>query len=484
MRDYLHFYVNGKEWKVKGDEAFQPLSSFLRYRMGVTGTKIVCEEGDCGACSVLVGKLKDGKLEYKALNSCIKYMHQMDLTHIITVEGLKQNAQLNEVQKCMTECHGTQCGFCTPGFIMAMCGYFDDLKKVNGKADLQGLKDCTTGNLCRCTGYEPILKSGMEVKPEELLPLEEQYPEAEMIKAFQSALKESVTLRSDDGFTAFIPSSIEDASKFKAEHPEAVIISGGTDVCVVMNKRGYAPQAVMSFSNLRGLDQISETNGLVTIGARVTLSQLEDYFRAKVPEFHNILWVFGSPQIRNAGTLAGNIANASPIADTPPFLFVMDAVIELRSARGSRQVRINEFYKGYKIFDMERDEFISSVALELPKKGDIVKLYKVSRRKHLDISTNTAAFKLSLKGNVVENIAIAYGGVAATILRLPKTEEFWKGKELTLENAREAGELAASEITPIDDVRGSKAFRLQLARNLMLKFFYDLQEGRVAVCQP
>lgn len=484
MRDYLHFYVNGKECKVKGDEAFQPLSSYLRYRLGITGTKIVCEEGDCGACSVLVGKLKDGKLEYKSVNACIKYMHQMDLSHIITVEGLKQNGQLNEVQKSMTECHGTQCGFCTPGFIMAMCGYFDDIKKVNGAADVQGLKDCTTGNLCRCTGYEPILKAGMEVQIDALTPLDQQYPEAAMLKSFEDGAKGSVTLRSEDGYLAFIPASVDDAAKFKAEHPEAVIISGGTDVCVVMNKRAYAPQTVMNFSNLKGLDQITETNGLVSIGGKVTLSQLEDYFKAKVPEFHNILWVFGSPQIRNAGTLAGNIANASPIADTPPFLFIMDAVIELRSVRGSRQVRINDFYKGYKLFDMDRDEFISSIALELPKKGDIVKLYKVSRRKHLDISTNTAAFRLTLKNNVVENIAIAYGGVAATILRLPKTEEFWKGKELSLENAREAGELAASEISPIDDVRGSRAFRLQLARNLMLKFFYDLQEGRVAVCQP
>ena len=484
MREYLHFFVNGKECRVKGSDAFQPLSSYLRYQLAITGTKIVCEEGDCGACTTLVGKLKDGKIEYKSINSCIQYLYQMDLSHIITVEGLRTGEELNEVQDEMVKCHGAQCGFCTPGFIVAMCGYFDENKKAQKKADVQGLKDCMTGNLCRCTGYEPILKAGMMVDTNAIKPIDEQYPPKDMIAAFQKGAAESVLLKGDDDCQAFIPASLKDAAKFKKENPDTVIISGGTDICVNMNKRGYAPKTIMSFSNIPGIDQILATNGLVTVGAKVTLSQLETYFREKVPEFHNILWVFGSPQIRNAGTLAGNIANASPIADTPPFLFVMDAVIELRNASGSRQVRINEFYKGYKQFDMAKDEFISSIAIPLPKKDEILKLYKVSRRKHLDISTNTAAFKIKMNAGKIEDIAVAYGGVAAVIMRLPKTEAFLKGKELTLENAKEAGDIAASEITPIDDVRGSRAFRLQLARNIMMKMYYDIQEGRVAVCQP
>lgn len=484
MRDHLQFFVNGKECRVKGSDAFQPLSSYLRYQMGITGTKIVCEEGDCGACTILLGKVKDGKIEYKSVNSCIQYLFQMDLSHIITVEGLRTGDELNEVQDAMVKCHGAQCGFCTPGFIVAMCGYFDDNKKSNRAADIQGLKDCTTGNLCRCTGYEPILKAGMNVDTKKIQSIDEQYPAAEMIKVIQKAASESVLLKGDDDFSAFIPATLDDAAKFRKENPDCVIVAGGTDVCVNMNKRAYAPKTVMSFSNIPGIDQILATNGLVTVGAKVTLAQLEDYFRQKVPEFHNILWVFGSPQIRNAGTLAGNIANASPIADTPPFLFVMDAVVELKNASGSRQVRINEFYKGYKKFDMAKDEFISSIAIPMPKKDEIVKLYKVSRRKHLDISTNTAAFKIKLNKDIIEDIAIAYGGVAAVIMRLPKTEAFLKGKALTLENAKEAGEIAATEITPIDDVRGSRAFRLQLARNMMLKMYYDIQEGRVAVCQP
>jgi xanthine dehydrogenase small subunit len=476
MRDYLHFFLNGKECRVSGADAFQPLSSYLRYQRGITGTKIVCEEGDCGACTVLIGRVKNGKLEYKPINSCIQYLYQVDLTHVITVEGMSSGDELNPVQESMVKCHGAQCGFCTPGFIMAMCSYFDEKKAPA----VQEIKDCTTGNLCRCTGYEPILKAGMEVDVNAIIPLAKLYPATEMIKSLEGAASDSVSL-TDEEQSVYIPSSMEDAVKYKSQNSDAVIISGGTDVCVNMNKRGFAPAKLMSLSNISGLNEITRSNGMLTVGSRVTLSELEDYFRDKVPEFHNILWVFGSPQIRNAGTLAGNIANASPIADTPPFLFIMDAVLEICGSKGSRQVRINDFYKGYKKMDMGADEFIKAIAIPMPQKDEIIKLYKVSRRKHLDISTNTAAFKIKLSGDKISEIAIAYGGVAAVILRLPKTEEFLKGKQLSLETMNKAAEIAVTEISPITDVRGSQAFRLQLARNLLLKLYYELAEGRVAV---
>ncbi|MBX9688058.1 MAG: xanthine dehydrogenase small subunit [Candidatus Obscuribacterales bacterium] len=477
MRDYLVFYVNGEECRVSGADVFQPLSSYLRYQKGQTGTKIVCEEGDCGACSILLGRADNGKITYKAINSCIQYLYQIDRCHIVSIEGLKNDGELNPVQEAMVKCHGAQCGFCTPGFVVTMCGYFDEQKK----ADPQSIKDCLTGNLCRCTGYEPIIKAGMNVDPEAIIPLAKLYPAGEMLRCFEQAGKESVQIKSEEQ-TVFIPANLEDALKFKAANPDAIVVSGGTDLSVIMNKRSYEPSSIMSLCNVEGLDGIKSTNGIVNVGARVTLSQLEEFFKERVPEFHNILWVFGSPQIRNAGTLAGNIANASPIADTPPFLFIMDALLELRSSKGTRQVRINEFYKGYKKFDLQKDELITSIVIPMPKKDELIKLYKVSRRKHLDISTNTAAFRLSMKGNQIENIAIAYGGVAATILRLPKTEEFLTGKELTVSNIEAAAEIAVSEISPIDDVRGSKAFRNQLARNLMMKLYFDLSEGRLAAC--
>lgn len=480
MREYLHFFVNGKEQKISGSEAFQPLSNFLRCQMAITGTKVVCEEGDCGACTVLVGKLKNGKIEYKPVNSCIQFLYQLDLTHIISIEGLKNKQELNPVQEAMVQCHGTQCGFCTPGFVVAMCDYFDK----NKQPCTQGIKDCLTGNLCRCTGYEPIIKAGLNVDVNALIPLSDLYPPAEMTKTFEAGRKESVQIDAPEG-KVFLPASIADAAKFKASNADTVIIAGGTDICVLMNKRAYAPKTIMSFCNIDGMSEIKIADNKIQVGATVTLSELETFVREKIPAFFDILWVFGSPQIRNAGTLAGNIANASPIADTPPFLFVMDAVLNLHGKNGTRQVRINDFYKGYKKFDLNSDEFISSIEIPLPIAGEQIKLYKISRRKHLDISTNTAAFKLKLNADKIEDIAIAYGGVAAVVLRMPKTEAFLKGKALSLSTFQKAGEIACTEITPISDVRGSKDFRLQLAKNMLSKLYYELsEEGRVPACQP
>lgn len=231
MRDYLHFFVNGKEHKVSGSDAFQPLSTFLRTQLSITGTKVVCEEGDCGACTVLVGKLKDKKVDYKPLNSCIQFLYQLDLTHIITIEGLKNNSELNPVQEAMVECHGTQCGFCTPGFVVAMCDYFDRTKAPCTK----GIKDSLTGNLCRCTGYEPIIKAGLHVDVDSLIPISELYPPAEMAQLFESERKKSVRLESSgDGPVGakglvFIPATIKEAAQFKSENPNAVIIAGGTE---------------------------------------------------------------------------------------------------------------------------------------------------------------------------------------------------------------------------------------------------------------
>lgn len=477
MRDYLLLYVNGKEYRLGGQDALQSLSTFLRYGLDATGTKVVCEEGDCGACTVLLGTLKNGEIQYKPVNSCIQYLYQLDLTHIVTVEGLKVNGQLNPVQNAMVDCHGAQCGYCTPGFIVAMCSLFDNKQK----ATEQEIKDALTGNLCRCTGYESIIKAGLSIESDKVVSLGQLYPSEAMVKSFQKHENDSVQIEAV-GKNIFIPSSIKEAVQFKAKHKEAVIVSGGTDVCVNMNKRAYDPSTILSFCNLKDLSGIKIDKNTLVIGGRVTLSEIEEFVKTEIPSLHNILWLFGSPQIRHAGTLAGNIANASPIADTPPFLFVMDAQIELTGPAGSRQIPINQFYLGYKKLAMEPDEIITRILVPMPASSEIVKLYKVSKRKHLDISTNTAAFRATIDNDKIKSIAIAYGGVGPVVLRLPKTESFLTGKELSLPNLVQAGDIAVNEITPISDVRGSKNFRNLLAKNILLKFFYETHDERQLAC--
>lgn len=480
MRDYLLFYVNGKQHKVTGEQALMPLSSYLRYVAFATGTKVVCEEGDCGACSVLVGRLQGDDITYRTVNSCIQYLYQLDGSHIITIEGLKQpNGDLNPVQQSMVDCHGTQCGFCTPGFVVAMC----ELYEREQRPCQQAIKDALTGNLCRCTGYQPIIEAGLNVPVEEITRLRELYP-PETIRAELTAADQSEVEFVHNEHRVYIPVTVEQAVAYRAKWPGATIVAGGTDVCVNMNKRGFDPQNVLSLSRLQGMNDITIDGDTLSVGGSVTLAKLENFVREKLPQLHHLLWLFGSPQIRNAGTLAGNIANASPIADTPPAMFVLDAELELISTGGKRRVKITEFYQGYKKFDMQSHELIHRIVFRLPAANEVLKLYKVSKRKHLDISAFTAAFRISLDGDTISNIAVAYGGVAAVVKRMPELEKFLKGKPFTLDTFYLAGEVALDEITPISDVRGSKEFRNQLGRNILIKFFHEVnQAGRIPACR-
>jgi xanthine dehydrogenase small subunit len=481
MRDYILLYINGREHKVSGEKAFVPVTDYLRYDLAMCGTKVVCAEGDCGACTVMLGRLEAEDLVYKPINSCIQYVFQLDCSHLVTVEGLKLNGELNPVQEAMVECHGAQCGFCTPGFVVAMCSMFDDGK---AKSACQ-IKDGLTGNLCRCTGYEAIIKAGLEVDLSAWTPVAKQYPSSEIVKSFKAHLKESISIKFD-GKELFVPASLKEACEFRSKNPSTVIVTGGTDVAVNMNKRGLVPDFVMATSNLPGLAEIvSRKDGertVLEVGARVTLKALEDYIGELSEEFKYIMWVFGSPQIRHAGTLAGNVANASPIADTPPFLFTMDAEIEAAGVHGVRKIKMTEFYLGYKKLALQSDELITKIHVPLPLKSEIVRLFKVSRRQHLDISAFTAAIRLKVERGKIETAAVTYGGVAAVVMRMPKVEQFLIGREFSLETCREAGKLARSEISPLSDVRGSSDYRLALAENIFSKFYHETAE-RELVCQ-
>jgi xanthine dehydrogenase small subunit len=453
MRDHILFHVNGHEFRVTGRQIYTTLANWLRYDEGATGTKIVCEEGDCGACTVLIRRSADE--QFAPVNSCIQILAQMDGASIVTVEGLKDNGALTALQESMVVCHGAQCGYCTPGFVVAMSALYETCDRVTEKQVREGL----TGNLCRCTGYEPIIKAAIAVNGAEMRKLRDRY----------AAIPDARDAVRIENFYA--PATIEEAVKFKAEHPGCTIVQGATDVGVWMTKRHFTSPSLLFLGKITALNAIQEENGHIAVGANVTLSRFESFIADRIPELHRILNIFGSPQIRNAGTLAGNIANGSPIGDTIPYLFVSDAQLELAGTSGTRLVSINSFYRGYKQFDLKPDEIITRVFVPVVK--DTIKLYKVSRRKDLDISAFTAAIRLKMNGHI-EEARIAYGGVAPTVIRLPKTEEFLKGKTPALDVFERAGDIARSEIKPISDVRGSADYRLLLAKNIMCKFFYEV----------
>jgi xanthine dehydrogenase small subunit len=475
----IRFFLNGKPVSVDGDDAFLTLANFLRYLRALTGTKIVCEEGDCGACSVLIGRPAGDSLAYLPINSCIQFLFQVNGTHVVTVEGLRQNGALHPVQEAMVRCHGAQCGYCTPGFIVAMCAMYESPEQPTEKR----VRDALTGNLCRCTGYEPIIKAGLSVDPETVRSMNELYPPAPMLAALREQTGSPIRIEGS-GRTFFAPTTVEEAVRFRAEFPQAVICQGGTDIAVQHNKRGFTPAALMNLENVPELAELTVKDSTVAVGATVTLTRLEHFFRDRVPEFHRILELFGAPQIKHAATLAGNVANASPIADSLPFLYVMDARVELAGSGGRREVPIEAFYLGYKKLDLRGDELITRILIPLP--GDeVLKLYKVSKRRNLDISTFTAAICMTVgrrlpadpgSAETIHAVRIAYGGVAPTVLRLPRTEGFLEGRSFSLDSFRQAGEIARGEIAPISDVRGSKDFRLQLAENVLMKFYYDVQQ--------
>ena len=425
----------------------------------------------------------NGQFNYRPLDSCILFVFQLDGAHVITVEGLSLNGQLTPVQQSMIDHHGSQCGFCTPGFVMAMTALASESQGA-GEIDWRaGL----TGNLCRCTGYTPILAAGCALEGTTQTSLNETYPPQVMLSYGTQLAEESFEVIDHSAKPprhAVGPIELPDVVGELERFPGAALVAGATDLGVQVNKRKRAPHVFIDLNRIRELEMIEltqdgDTHHLV-MGARVTWTHLAEVIEREVPELHHIISIFGSPQIRHVGTIGGNLANASPIADAIPFLMVMEAELELVGPRGSRVVNINDFYQGYKEVDLRLEELIAQVHVTLPRPEESLRLIKVSRRRDLDISTLTAAIRMQIEDERIKQPAIALGGVGPTVIRATQTELFLDGRTLSEETMRQAGDIACAEISPISDVRGSAEFRYQLTRNVLLKFFHE----RTAAAAP
>lgn len=471
MRDYIKFYVNGKFYKIADSSAFLPLTEYLRNILFLTGTKEACKEGDCGACTVLVGKFEGNEIKYKAVNSCITYIYQLDNCHVITIEGLKYDNNLNPVQEAIAANHGTQCGFCTPGIVTTLYSLFEDCckDKKPGKHDIQ---EALSGNLCRCTGYEPIINSALKINNCAVKKLNELYSPNEMKEIFP-VNNDIVVLTANN--RKFIQSStLEKTLQIKSDHPDAFIISGGTDVHVLCNKRDFEPKTIINLANIQELNTVNTTEDSVQVGAVVNISRLERQISDIFPELRDLFKVFASPQIKNIATLAGNIANGSPVGDTIPFLMVMEAKLTLARSGHVRTVNITDFYKGYKAFDIRTNEIITHISIPIKCPTEILRLYKVSKRRNLDISSFSAAIRMKENKGIIESIAVAFGGVGPTVQRVHCVENFLKGKKIIQETFEGAASLIETSIKPISDVRGSDQFRYELAKNCLMKFYTEI----------
>lgn len=472
MRNKIIFYLNGKRQEVGADHAGMMLADYLRYEKNLTGTKIVCSEGDCGACSVLrffPNAHGTDVQNYQPINSCITVVANLDGSSLVTVDALKDKTELHVAQKAMVQCHGSQCGFCTPGFVMALTGLVEEkLAKQETSIAPQEAKNCMTGNLCRCTGYKPILDAALAMDLKEAESVKARFFTEHQSDVLKEAFKTGVALESDD-FSYSAPKTIKAALDYLAANPDARIVGAATDLGVVHNKRKITLNKLLSLHLIPELYEMNINQNTVTIGARVTLTEFRHLIKDKCPELANYLDVFASPQIKNIATVVGNIANASPIGDTPPALLALNATVLIN---GSSEVPLSKFFLGYRKTALAPGEIITGIKFNLPKEHSDFKLYKNANRKDLDISAINLAIHVEWKNknkDAIQEIIIASGGVAATPLRFIQTEDFLK-QNLDIEAAVK---ILHSEFKPLSDVRASAAYRHILIENFFRRFFAE-----------
>jgi len=471
-RDHVLIYLNGKRYVVRGDEASMSLAQWLREVRGKVGTKIVCNEGDCGACSVLVGKPNiEGSIRYRAIDSCIAFLFQLDRSHVVTVEGLSVDRTLSPIQDAMVKCHGSQCGFCTPGFVTTMHGMVEASQPLDDESLRYGL----SGNLCRCTGYVQILNAGKSVDAASVARLAEIYPDARIVNDFVAMQNDSLAINAN-GRTVFVPATIEEAITIRAVKPTATIVSGATDYGVLHNHGRCETNDLLCLSNIRHLRDIAVHDGVLSIGALATWIDIEAKVKTLLPAYHEILTHFGSPQIREMGTIGGNIASGSPIADSVPVHLVLDSEIELIGASGSRTVPMRDFYLGYRNTAMRPDELIAAIHTPLVKSDERLTLYKISKRLDMDISTLTFAIWAKIDGDNIIDARLALGGVGPTVMRITKAEQAMIGKSWSEATFQIASKIAREEVSPWTDVRGSANYRSLMTEKLVLKSFYEHAE--------
>lgn len=469
-RDCLVFYLNGQKTIVKAPEAFLSVADFLRYQKNLVGTKIVCAEGDCGACTILVLRPKTDD-NFVPINACIAKLIQLDGAIVLTVEALKQNEDLSLVQKAIIKCHASQCGFCTPGFVMALTAFFE---KKPQKLSSQKIKNALTGNLCRCTGYQSIIDAGLSLNADHELGLNNIFVSDKILSELKELRKNPLSLKTPEK-NFFAPISLKSADEFLAAN-DARISSGATDLGVQINKRQTSITTALSLHLLDELYQIEDKRDRILVGALVNLEKLRRFCLKQSKKFASFIDIFASPQIKNMATLVGNIANASPIADCAPFLLISDAEVHLRSQESTRKLPLTKFYLDYKKLALKKGEYISHISFQKLKDKNYI-LHKFSRRRDLDISTVNCAFFMDQEKNLINDIKLAVGGLASIPKRLSRTESFLKTKELSPHNINHALELMHKEISPISDFRASKEMRRVLVENALKHFLTERLGG-------
>ena len=499
----IRFFHRGAVVEVGGVHPTRTVLDWLREDARCTGTKEGCNEGDCGACTVVIGELPEHSgagpqqavrgLALRTVNACIQFLPTLHGKALFTVEDLKaanappKAGALHPAQQALVECHGSQCGFCTPGFVMSLWSAYEHHSACGTQPTRQELADELSGNLCRCTGYRPILDAGQRMFDLPAVALDT----APVIAALQG-LQGKTTAAQDRTFSYAGPNAAQRTDHFHAprtlaalaalreQHPKAQLLAGSTDVGLWVNKMFRDLGDIIFVGDVDEMKTVEERNASdsngreLYIGAGASLTAAWGALVQRVPALQDVFLRFASPPIRNAGTMGGNVANGSPIGDSPPILMALDAQIELRKGERVRRLLLEDFYTGYMQNQLEAGEFVQGVAVPLPALQRQVRGYKISKRFDCDISALCGGFAIEVSGdNTVNAVRLAFGGMAATVKRAAQAEAALLGQPWTQQSVRAAQAALAQDFQPLSDMRASAAYRMQVAQNLLQRFWLE-----------
>lgn len=471
--NHIQFLLNDRLVTLNDIDPNTNVLGYLRNHASKSGTKEGCASGDCGACTVVVAEYIGGELTYKSLNACITLLPSLHGKQLITAEDLQDGDKLHPVQQAMVDFHGSQCGFCTPGFIMSLFALHKNFPDPSKHQTLEAL----AGNLCRCTGYRAIMDAAEAAKNHG--PDQFDRNKAQTIATLSEIQSLAMTKLSSDDQEAYSPTSLGELSQLMLDNPKARLLAGGTDIVLEITQMMKQLGTIVYVGNVPELQQFDEDSDKFTLGAALPYTQFTPNIAAHYPEFGDMIERIGSLQVRNQGTLGGNVGNASPIGDTPPVLIALDARLNLRKGDDVRNIATEDYFVDYKVTSQQESEFIQSIEIPKPSANQHLKVYKISKRFDDDISAVLAAFNFTIENDTVTAARIAFGGMAGVPARAKACEAALIGKPWTQATVESAMSALAGDYTPMSDVRATKEYRMTVAQNLLQKAFIEMTQPQV-----
>ena len=468
----VKFIYRNKIVEINNSDPNETILNYIRTKLKKTGTKEGCAEGGCGACTAVLGELKKNNINYKAINSCIAFVPSLEGKQLILVEDLISKGELHPVQKAMVNYHGSQCGFCTPGFVMSLFAMYKSYSSYNENI----IKDSIQGNLCRCTGYKPIIDAAKSLNKKNKS--DHFSRDKKIIITLLKKIKQrSITIYSNNK-KYFAPKTVYELKKILKQHPNSKLLSGGTDVSLIVTKERKDLDSLIYINSIDELNYIKKNNNYIEVGATTPLINFESIIKRYFPDFAQILKRYGSVQIRNVCTIAGNIATASPIGDTLPLLLSLDSQIIIKDKSKTKILPLNGFFINYRKTKLKKGQFIHSIRIPLLPKN-IFKAYKISKRIDDDISSICASFNIELKNNKIKKIKIAYGGMANIPQRAISCEKILLNSSISDNIISKAKKSLEKDFKPITDARASKKYRMEVAKNLLEKCFLEVKQKKL-----